>query len=163
MNRVCLYGIISTEPRFKEITGKNGKKYFRCNFYLSVNRGFKRPDETYIRDSIPIVLWGNAAYYVKNYMKKLDLCWIDGEFFSDKYFDADGKMKFSYYCAAAKVGHGGVRFRYVQDKVQECFQKQQRKEQEALEKQQRAKAKAARKQAKLEDDAVCPDWDELDW
>lgn len=99
----------------------------------------------------------------KIHLKKLDLCWVDGEFHADRYYDADGVMRFLYYCAADKVGNGGVRFCYVEDKIREGVQKQRQEEQQRLEKQRRAEAKAARKQAKLEDEAICPDWDELDW
>lgn len=164
MNRVCLYGIISSEPKFKELKGNNGKDYLRCNFILSVNRGFKRPGGEYnIRDAIPVVLWGATARYVKKFLRKLDLCWVDGEFHADEYVDADGKRRVFYYCAVAKVGHGGVRFRDVEEKAQEYYQKQVQEEQERQERAEKKAAQAARKQAKLEDEAICPDWDELNW
>lgn len=164
MNRVCLYGIISSEPKFKELKGNNGKDYLRCNFMLSVNRGFKKPGDEYSRrDFIPVVLWGATARYVKKFLKKFDLCWVDGEFHADELYDKTGNRRVFYYCCVAKIGHGGVRFREVEEKAQEYYNKQVKEEQERLEKQQRAEAKAARKQAKLEDEAICPDWDELNW
>ena len=166
MNRVNLYGVLCTEPKFKELkSSKTGKKYLRGSFVLSIDRGYKHnpTDKFNARDLIPVVLWGAAAMYVRRYLHKMDLCWVEGEFRSDRYEDRDGKQRMNFYCAASRIGSGGVRFHLVEKKAQEYYNKQQQEEQERIERDEKKAAKAARQQAKLEDEALNPDWDELDW
>ena len=111
MNSCQLIGRLTRDPELR-IVGSTGKPV--ANFTLAVNRDFSKDKKA---DFFRVVVWGNQAEPVAQYLKKGSQCAVVGSVQINEYTDKDGNKRQSVDIQANRVEFlgGGKKSEPVED------------------------------------------------
>ena len=113
MNNCQLIGHLTRDPELR-IVGSTGKPV--ANFTLAVNREFSKDKKA---DFFRVVVWGNQAEPVAQYLKKGSQCAVVGSVQINEYTDKDGNKRQSVDIQANRVEFlgGGKKSEPVEDEA----------------------------------------------
>ena len=111
MNSCQLIGHLTRDPELR-IVASSGKQV--ANFTLAVNREFSKDKKA---DFFRVVVWGNQAEPVAQYLKKGSQCAVVGSVQINEYTDKDGNKRQSVDIQANRVEFlgGGQKSEPVED------------------------------------------------
>ena len=99
LNRVCLIGRMTRDAEVRTTTG--GKEV--ASFSIAVDKRIKPTDGSPTADFLNIVVWGQAARFVADYLGKGRLVAVDGRLQSRKFQAQDGSNREVYEIVADNV------------------------------------------------------------
>ena len=103
MNKFIGVGRLVRDPDVKAIS--SGKTV--SNFTLAIDRRFKSADGKKEADFIPVVVWGKAAEFVAEYIKKGALVSVSGRIQVRTYDDKEGVKRYVTEIVADEVNSVG--------------------------------------------------------